>query len=146
MTSRELCEGVNSTSSLINLNSKQDVHPNRRGESIETFQSINNSAFQNDLHKLSVLTQPNENINHKNFNESENIINEKQKKIKIMTLRSLHELIYEIYSSKIKYDQKYFVFSEAKKRGLLVLDSNKNAPYIGNCWPSKSSWIDYFNP
>jgi hypothetical protein len=104
MTSRELCEGVNSTSSLINLNSKQDVHPNRRGESIETFQSINNSAFQNDLHKLSVLTQPNENINHKNFNDSENIINEKQKKIKIMTLRSLHELIYEIYSSKIKYD------------------------------------------
>jgi len=36
MTSRENCDGVNSTSSLINLN-KQDVHPNRRGESIETF-------------------------------------------------------------------------------------------------------------
>lgn len=46
----------------------------------------------------------------------------------------------------VKYDQNYFIFSEAKKRGLLVLDSNKNLPYIGNCWPSKSSWIDYFNP
>ena len=27
-------------------------------------------------------------------------------KSKVMTLRSLHEIIYEIYSSKIKYDQK----------------------------------------
>lgn len=76
MTSREICDGVNSASSLINL-SKQDVHPNKRGESIETFQSINNSVFLNDIHKNSVLTQPNENINHKNFNDSENIIAEK---------------------------------------------------------------------
>lgn len=113
MTSRENGDGINSRGSLINL-SKQDIKPKRRGESIETYQGVNNNSIQNDLHKHSVLTQPNLITNqNQTWNDSQDFQEKNpgslkiiQNKSKVMTLRSLHEIIYEIYSSKIKFDQK----------------------------------------
>jgi len=84
MTSRETGDGINSQGSLINLNN-YDSKTKRRGESIETYQGVNNNSIQNDINSSSKVSLS---------------------KGKIMTLRSLHEVIYEIYSSKIKYDQK----------------------------------------
>jgi hypothetical protein len=57
ITSRENGDGINSQGSLINLN-HHDTKTKRRGESIETYQGINNNSIQNDINKHSVLTQP----------------------------------------------------------------------------------------
>lgn len=70
MTSRENGDAVNISNSLINL-SKQELKPKRRGDSIETYQNINNSAIHGDLYKHSVLTQPIENTNQQVWNESQ---------------------------------------------------------------------------
>jgi hypothetical protein len=55
MTSRETGDGINSQGSLINLNN-YDSKTKRRGESIETYQGVNNNSIQNDINKHSVLT------------------------------------------------------------------------------------------
>ncbi|RZC41617.1 Glyco hydro 31 and/or Gal mutarotas 2 domain containing protein, partial [Asbolus verrucosus] len=45
----------------------------------------------------------------------------------------------------IKVDENYSVYTQCKKEGLFVNDIN-NETFTGQCWPGKSSWIDFFSP
>ncbi|KAK6766925.1 hypothetical protein RB195_026284 [Necator americanus] len=45
----------------------------------------------------------------------------------------------------IKKDNKYSVYAEAKKEGLLVKNRDGTV-YEGNCWPGDSVYIDFLNP
>ena len=45
----------------------------------------------------------------------------------------------------VKFDEEYFVYKEANRRGNLVMNNQKK-PYHGKCWPQTSSWIDFMNP
>ncbi|KAG2457600.1 GANC glucosidase, partial [Polypterus senegalus] len=45
----------------------------------------------------------------------------------------------------IKIDPDYFIFSEAKKAGYFVKDSEGN-DFVGSCWPGPCSYLDFCNP
>lgn len=45
----------------------------------------------------------------------------------------------------IKVEKGYFVYEEAEKNQYFVKDSQGKS-FEGNCWPGKSSWVDFFNP
>jgi alpha 1,3-glucosidase len=46
----------------------------------------------------------------------------------------------------IKFDPGYFVYKGIYEKQLYVLDANGNNPFVGNCWPNMSVWMDFFNP
>ena len=45
----------------------------------------------------------------------------------------------------IKVDKNYHIYQEALKKNYLVKNSN-GYNFEGNCWPGRSSWIDFVNP
>jgi alpha 1,3-glucosidase len=44
----------------------------------------------------------------------------------------------------IKADDEYYVYREAKEKELYI-KNNCNEPYIGNCWPGLSVYLDFLN-
>jgi len=45
----------------------------------------------------------------------------------------------------LKVESSYRVYSEASARGFLIKDMN-GKELVANCWPGKSSWVDFLNP
>lgn len=46
----------------------------------------------------------------------------------------------------IKNDPQVFGYKKGRKEQIFIKDSQLDKPYIGDQWPGKSLWIDYFNP
>lgn len=44
----------------------------------------------------------------------------------------------------VKKDDDYFVYQVALEKNFYVKKHNKE-PYVGQCWPGESIWLDYFN-
>lgn len=44
----------------------------------------------------------------------------------------------------VKVDEGYFLYEEAKAKGLLVRDS-EGSEYNDTCWPLSSGWLDFLN-
>lgn len=63
----------------------------------------------------------------------------------LQRLREHERRLVTIIDPHVKEDEGYFMFKEAKEKGLLVLNQ-EGKPYIGKCWPGPSAWLDFFNP
>ncbi|XP_060526764.1 neutral alpha-glucosidase C-like [Cylas formicarius] len=57
-----------------------------------------------------------------------------------------HRKIVPISDPHIKIDPYYPVYTEALANDFFIKDQNGSDPFIGECWPGNSSWIDFLNP
>jgi alpha 1,3-glucosidase len=44
----------------------------------------------------------------------------------------------------LKVSTDYVVYSDAVKQGVVINNQYGN-PFVGNCWPGKSVWVDFLN-
>lgn len=63
----------------------------------------------------------------------------------VNTLVAHQRKLVTIVDPHVKYDEDFFVYAEAKRRGILVQGPDSQV-YHGQCWPKTSAWIDYLNP
>ncbi|KAL1506864.1 hypothetical protein ABEB36_006147 [Hypothenemus hampei] len=57
-----------------------------------------------------------------------------------------HRKLVPISDPHIKIDPDYEVYTYLLEHGLFVNNSDGASPFIGECWPGNSSWVDYLNP
>ncbi|ERL90588.1 hypothetical protein D910_07935 [Dendroctonus ponderosae] len=57
-----------------------------------------------------------------------------------------HRKLVPISDPHIKIDFEYNIYRELLENDYFVLDSEGRAPFVGECWPGNTSWVDYFNP
>lgn len=57
-----------------------------------------------------------------------------------------HRKLVPISDPHIKIDPEYNIYTDLLERGLFVNDSTGLSPFVGECWPGNTSWVDYVNP
>ena len=62
----------------------------------------------------------------------------------IKRLESMGRKLVTIVDPHIKVDSNYYIYENAKKNGFFIKDK-KMKDFVGDCWPGKSSWIDFMN-
>ncbi|CAG9766974.1 unnamed protein product [Ceutorhynchus assimilis] len=57
-----------------------------------------------------------------------------------------HRKLVPISDPHIKIDPAYKVYNDLLHGGWFVNNSDGLSPFVGECWPGNSSWVDYLNP
>lgn len=57
-----------------------------------------------------------------------------------------HRKLVPISDPHIKIDFEYNVYTDLLENDYFVLDAEGRAPFVGECWPGNTSWVDFFNP